>query len=84
MEPTTIVGVVLAALLTLLVSMVSGVKKDTESLKEKIGEMVKLDDYKTDKKTIDLKLDEHGRSILTLEIIVNPRMRDGKREGDDR
>jgi hypothetical protein len=77
----SILGSVLVFMIGLLITMVFGMKRDMETkigriyseikeINKRLGEMLPENEYKADKKAIDLKLDEHGTKILRLEIKV--------------
>jgi hypothetical protein len=77
----SVLGSVLVFMISLLITMVFGMKTDLQTKTDKIygeikeintrlGEMLPKIEYKEDKKGIDLKLDEHGTKILRLEIKV--------------
>jgi hypothetical protein len=77
----SILGTVLIFLISLLITIVFGMKKDLERRTEKIyaeikeintrlNEMLPKTEYNTDMDKIDFKLDEHGSKILRLEIKV--------------
>lgn len=76
-----VIGGILICMISLLIAMVVGLKKDVEgnytttnrkidAITDRLLHMVLTEDYKSDKKMVDLKLDEHGDRILTLEIRV--------------
>jgi L-cysteine desulfidase len=76
-----VIGGILVCMIGLLIAMVVGLKKDIENrdnvifnkitaIQDRLIHMVLAEDYKGDKKEIELKLDEHGDRILTLEIKV--------------
>ena len=76
-----VIGGILVCMIGILISMVVGIKHDVEnrdkrtadilcSIQTRLSHMVLAEDYKGDKKEIDLKLDDHGDRILTLEIHV--------------
>jgi hypothetical protein len=77
----SIIGTLIVAMISLLIAMVVGLKKDSQKtsetlflqigkIQERLSHMVLSEDYRGDKKEIDLKLDEHGDRILRLEIHV--------------
>jgi CHASE1-domain containing sensor protein len=83
----SVVSTVLVALITLLITLIMGLKKDVDNrdnrLNRKIDEiqsdlnsMVKIADYHTDMKDVELKLDDQGKRILILEIRVKERPHD--------
>jgi Na+-translocating ferredoxin:NAD+ oxidoreductase RnfG subunit len=76
-----VIGGLLIGMISLLIAMVVGLKRDYVGTSEKLftliaeiqqrlTHMVLYEDYKDDKKEITLKLDEHGDRILRLEIYV--------------
>jgi hypothetical protein len=82
-----VIGGILVCMLGLLISIVLGLKKEMEArsvamadkiddITQRLTHMVLAEDYKSDKKTVDLKLDEHGDRILTLEIRVKNERRE--------
>lgn len=76
-----VIGGILVCMIGILISMVVGLKHDVENrdkrtadilcgIQTRLSHMVLAEDYKGDKKEIELKLDDHGDRILTLEIHV--------------
>jgi Na+-translocating ferredoxin:NAD+ oxidoreductase RnfG subunit len=76
-----VIGGLLIGMISLLIAMVVGLKRDYVGTSEKLfaliaeiqqrlTHMVLSEDYKDDRKEITLKLDEHGDRILRLEIKV--------------
>jgi hypothetical protein len=70
---------VLTFMIGLLITMLFGIKKDLsvkteriygeiKEINNRLNEMLPIDEYKDDKKAINVKLDEHGQKILRLEI----------------
>jgi hypothetical protein len=78
-----VIGGILSILIGLLISMVSGLKKDStaggatlikkiEEIQARLEQMVPKEEYRADRKEVILKLDEHGDRILLLEVRVKP------------
>ena len=76
-----VIGGIIVCLLSLLIAMIVGLKRDTETryssldtkieaIQIRLTHMVLVEDYKADKKEVTLKIDEHGDRILVLEIRV--------------
>lgn len=83
-----VIGGILICMLGLLISMVRKSESNREKMSVKIdavqlklSEMVTWDDYKGDKKEIDLKLDEHGDRLLRLEIRVKTVIKEDSHHG---
>ena len=76
-----VIGGIIVCLLGLLISMLVGLKTDTETrdgnldrrialIQERLSHMVLVEEYKADKKEVTVRMDEHGERILVLEIRV--------------
>ncbi len=77
----SILGTVLVFMISLLITMVFGLKRDMETkinriyieikeMNKRLAEMLPIDEYKSDKEKIDIKLNRQGTKILRLEIKV--------------
>ena len=75
----SILGSVLICMISLLISMLFRIKKcleqrtekiyeEIKSIRQRLGEMLPIDDYREDKAKVDSKLDEHSQKILRLEM----------------
>jgi hypothetical protein len=86
-----VIGGILVVLITLLIAMVMDLKKDLakndastrdsfEKIRKELAGMVAWQDYKEDRKEVNIKLDEHGDRLLKLEIRVRVDKREDQNE----
>jgi hypothetical protein len=66
----SVLGCILVFMLGLIVTMISGVKQEVRDMRVALNKTLSLDEYRSDKKAVDIKLDEHGQKILRLEFKV--------------